>query len=59
MNKATFELDGALYEVLPGKSRIFFEGETIEVTPNDIAASPEVQAHLVKTNSGIIKKLSR
>jgi hypothetical protein len=59
MDKATFELDGVLYEVLPGKSRIFFEGQTIEVTPFDIAASPEVQEHLVKTKSGIIKKLSR
>jgi hypothetical protein len=55
--KATFELDGVLYEVLPGKSRIFFEGETIEVTANDIAASPEIQHHLVKTKSGIIKKM--
>jgi hypothetical protein len=59
MNKATFELNGELYEVLPGKSRIFFEGQTIEVTAYDIAASPEVQEHLIKTKSGIIKKLSR
>lgn len=54
-DKVVFEHKGAKYELIAGKVKLREHGV---VTASDIAASEELQAALVNSQSGLIKKVN-
>jgi hypothetical protein len=52
----SFEHAGEQYEILVPNAVVVKDGEVHRLTAADIAATPEIQAHLVEKGSGVIRK---